>query len=161
VADLEPFRLYAEIGRCIVDQVGQAWPVEACGLVYGRDELQSYRAMNNTLLSESEFAMDPADLVAAMQDIENLGVGLQAVYHSHTRTGPEPSRADVAAAAYYPDVVQLILGVKVRDDVPFGRRFPRVDVKAYRYHRGWLVPVPLVLPGSTAIGARTNRNLSR
>lgn len=144
--DLQPFRLYAELGRAIIDRCQTAWPIEACGLVYGRDELQTYREIPNTLQSESEFAMEPTALVAAIQDIENLGMALQAVYHSHTRTGNEPSNADVASAAYYPGAVQIIVGVS-------RGRFSLATVRPYRYRGRRLVPVPLILPGSTRVGS--------
>jgi proteasome lid subunit RPN8/RPN11 len=153
VADLQPFRLYAEIARTILDRCSVLWPVEACGLVYGRDELQSYREVPNALDSESEFSMEPGALLAARQDIENLGMGLQAVYHSHTRSDTTPSNTDVASAAYYPDTVQLIAAVRHDQS----RWNPPATIRAYRYRDKQLVPVPLLLPASMV----TRKHLSR
>lgn len=144
-----PFRLYAEIGRVVVDYCVSKWPLEACGLVYGRDGLQGWRAIDNTLASESEFAMDSGQLLQAMQEIENLGMSLQAVYHSHTRSGPDPSNVDTAAASHYPSAVQLIVSVRMPRH-PDAR--PIAEMKAYRYRSGRLVPAALQLPGSTRTG---------
>jgi proteasome lid subunit RPN8/RPN11 len=42
--------------------------------------------------------------------IEDAGYELGAIYHSHTRSAPEPSQTDINLA-FYPDALYVIVGV--------------------------------------------------
>jgi proteasome lid subunit RPN8/RPN11 len=46
-----------------------------------------------------------------MDEIEDGGEELGAIYHSHTRSEPYPSQTDVNFAALWPGVEWLIVGV--------------------------------------------------
>ena len=65
--------------------------------------------------------------------IEDAGLELGAIYHSHTRSAPLPSQTDINLA-FYPDSLYVIVGVKDRD---------APEVKAYRIVDGQVSEAPL------------------
>jgi len=112
------------IDRGLVDAIVRhcagALPNEGCGLLSGRlvgATLVAGRFFpgTNMLASPSRFAMDPAEVVAALTVIDSGGDRLAAIVHSHPATGATPSRTDLREA-YYPGVTLLI--VSLADVVP-------------------------------------------
>jgi proteasome lid subunit RPN8/RPN11 len=89
-------------------------PSEACGLLAGQaDCVREIFVIANRLGSPTAFRMDPAEQLSAFRRIEDQGMELVGIFHSHP--GPpgtypavseEPSATDLAEAAY--EVVQLI-----------------------------------------------------
>jgi [CysO sulfur-carrier protein]-S-L-cysteine hydrolase len=82
-------------------------PLEACGLIagYGNRAGIIY-PVTNTLKSPVRFRMDPYEQLQAFERIEETGLELVAIYHSHP-TGPEtPSLTDIDELRY--DVPYLI-----------------------------------------------------
>lgn len=83
-------------------------PLEACGLVSGKDgkSTRVYPA-ENALQSPVRYRLEPKQQLQILNEIEESGCDLLAIYHSHPN-GPEgPSETDLAEAAY-PDAVYLI-----------------------------------------------------
>jgi proteasome lid subunit RPN8/RPN11 len=72
------------------------------------------------------YTMDPKAMLRAMNDMDDSGSELIAIYHSHTHTEAFPSATDVELAAY-PDAVYLI--VSLQDDTPVVRGFDIVEGK--------------------------------
>ena len=66
--------------------------------------------------------MDPMEQYRLQEAIEEAGLDLGAIYHSHTRSAPEPSQTDINLA-YYPDALYLIVGLASGDEA---------DVRAWR-----------------------------
>jgi len=84
-------------------------PQEACGLGAGRDGyLQVVLPVNNELHSPTRYRMDPVEQLMAFQWIDENGLDLVAIYHSHPEGPGEPSETD-RSEAYYPESVYLIL----------------------------------------------------
>lgn len=84
-------------------------PEEACGLLAGNDNLVSQiLPIENILHSPIRYRMDPQQQLAAFQFIDNLGLELLAIYHSHPDGPATPSATDIAEA-YYPEVVYMII----------------------------------------------------
>ncbi len=91
-------------------------PEEGCGLLGGRlrgagEELTARVSMvlpvENELHSPTRFRMDPARLVQAFYTLEEQGLELSAIFHSHP-TGPQiPSPTDRGEFAY-PGVLAVI-----------------------------------------------------
>src|SRR5690606_9974314 len=86
-------------------------PHEACGLLAGQDgRAERLFPIENVLHSPVAYEMEPQQQVRAMLAIEDGGLELLAIYHSHPDGPPRPSPSDVAQA-YYPDTVYLILSL--------------------------------------------------
>jgi proteasome lid subunit RPN8/RPN11 len=69
----------------------------------------------NKLASPLRYELHPSDLYEILDGIEEEGLDLGAIYHSHTRSAPEPSETDINLALY-PDPLYVIVGLK--DDEP-------------------------------------------
>jgi len=83
-------------------------PLEACGLLAGRDsQVESVLEVANQAQSEVRYVMDPIEQLHGFEWIESNGQELLGIFHSHP-TGPEVvSPSDIAQAAYA--VVYVIL----------------------------------------------------
>lgn len=76
-------------------------PLEACGLVAGRgNRAEAIYPIKNALKSPVQFRMDAREQLKAFESIEEQGLELLAIYHSHPN-GPEtPSETDLAESRY-------------------------------------------------------------
>lgn len=76
-------------------------PLEACGLLAGKqDEVEAVLKVRNAAQSPVSFRMDPQEQYNAFMWIEDKGLELVGIYHSHP-SGPETaSVTDIAEAAY-------------------------------------------------------------
>lgn len=83
-------------------------PLEACGLLAGRDStVETVIEVTNQAQSPIRYVMDPIEQLNAFEWIESQGLDLVGIFHSHP-TGPETvSPTDIAQAAY--EVVYVIL----------------------------------------------------
>lgn len=107
------------ISRDLVDElIAHAradMPNECCGLVAGRDgEATRVIRTANTDASPFMYVMDPREQMRLMDEIEDAGEELLAIYHSHTRSAAYPSRTDVDLA-FFPDPLYVIVSLADRD----------------------------------------------
>jgi proteasome lid subunit RPN8/RPN11 len=65
--------------------------------------------------SPLRYEVHPRDQLRIMEEIEDAGEELAAIYHSHTRSGAYPSQTDVNLAANWPDPVYLICSLAEGD----------------------------------------------
>lgn len=102
-----PRELYEEI----VAHARSEAPNECCGMIASRDgeAVKVYRA-TNAAASPLRYEIDGAEQYRIQMQIEDSGLDLGAIYHSHTRTEPYPSQTDINLA-FYPDAVYLIVGL--------------------------------------------------
>jgi proteasome lid subunit RPN8/RPN11 len=104
------------IARALVDDmVAHAHadnPNECCGLVSSRDgeAVKVYRT-TNTEASVFRFVIDPSEQLRIYNEIEDAGLDLGAIYHSHTRSEPYPSQTDINFAKDWPGVLWIIIGL--------------------------------------------------
>lgn len=92
----------------MLEDVSRRAPEEACGLVGGRgNRALAVLTLTNALHSPSRFQLDPQEHLDAFIWLEEEGLDLLAVYHSHPRGPALPSPADLAEYAY-PDALALI-----------------------------------------------------
>ena len=99
-----PLLLRDEIRSHII----QALPEEACGIAAGRDNLVNLVIpITNQLHSPVRFHMEPNEQLQAFEKIDENGLELLAIYHSHPMGLDQPSSTDIAEA-YYPDAIYLI-----------------------------------------------------
>ena len=111
----------------IVAHAREESPNECCGMIASRngEAVQIFRA-TNTAASPFRYELDPMEQYRIQTEIDDLGMELGAIYHSHTRSDPVPSQTDINLA-FYPESVYLIVGVK--DDEPDVRAWHIADGK--------------------------------
>ncbi len=87
-------------------------PNECCGLVSRRDgdAVTVYRT-TNTEASRFRFVINPQEQLRIYTEIEDAGLDLGAIYHSHTRSEPYPSQTDINFAKDWPGVLWIIIGL--------------------------------------------------
>ena len=92
----------------MLDHVTRHAPLEACGLLAGReDQVEKMIGVRNQAQSPVRFVMDPYEQLNAFDWIDSNGLILLGIFHSHP-AGPETvSATDIAEAAY--EVVHVIL----------------------------------------------------
>jgi proteasome lid subunit RPN8/RPN11 len=107
------------IARALLDELIahalQEAPNECCGVVAVEPGLPAraasvHRAVN-TAASPLRFEVDGRELLRTMEQIEQDGCELGAIYHSHTRSEPYPSQTDINFAANWPGVEWIIVGL--------------------------------------------------
>lgn len=77
----------------------------------------------NAANSALKYVMDPKEQYELQTAIEDAGLDLGAIYHSHTRSDPVPSQTDINLARLgdsdqpaFPGTLYLIVGVRGADD---------------------------------------------
>ena len=85
--------------------------MEACGLLAGKnDRVEKVLFVRNQAQSPVRFVMDPYEQLKAFDWIDDNGLDLLGIFHSHP-SGPETaSPTDIAEAAY--EVIQIICSKK-------------------------------------------------
>ncbi len=65
--------------------------------------------MENIAHTWMRYEMDNMELYRVVTEIEDVGLEVGIIYHSHTRTEPYPSQTDINLA-FYPDSLYVIVG---------------------------------------------------
>jgi proteasome lid subunit RPN8/RPN11 len=121
-------KLERRFADAIIEQALAEHPNEACGLLAGKDGVatQIFK-MTNAERSPVIYRMEPSEQLRVFNEMDEAGLDLVAIYHSHTRSPAYPSSTDVQLA-YYPEAAYLI--VSLRDQAnPELRGFKIVDGK--------------------------------
>lgn len=105
-------RISRELLEDIIEHARDEAPNECVGLIATRDgdAVHVYRA-TNAAASPLRFEIDPREQLRYHNEIEESGLHLGAIYHSHTRTEPRPSQTDINFAAGWPGVLWVIVGL--------------------------------------------------
>jgi [CysO sulfur-carrier protein]-S-L-cysteine hydrolase len=92
-------------------------PDECCGIISSRDDVavELFR-MENTAHTAMRYEMDNMELYRVVTGIEDAGLDVGIIYHSHTRTDPYPSQTDINLA-FYPDSLYVIVGTATEQPV--------------------------------------------
>lgn len=104
-------RISSELYAQIIEQARAEAPNECCGMIGTRDgaAVRVYPTVN-AAASPLRYEIDGAEQLRVYNEIEDAGLELGAIYHSHTRTDPYPSQTDINLA-FYPDSLYVIVGV--------------------------------------------------
>ena len=95
----------------IVAQAREEAPDECCGMIATRDgEAVTLHPARNAAASPLRYEIDGMEQYRIQSAIEDAGLDLGAIYHSHTRSAPLPSQTDINLA-FYPDALYVIVGV--------------------------------------------------
>lgn len=109
------------IGRDLYDDIvahaRQDAPDECCGMIGTRDGVAVvvHRA-ENAAHSPLRYEIAPQDQYRIEMAIEDAGLELGVIYHSHTRSDPYPSQTDINLA-FHPDALYVIIGVTTEEAV--------------------------------------------
>ena len=108
-------RFDQDLYREVLVHLATVAPLEGVGLLAVVAEGEVDRATRfysgtNLDASPARYTMDPAEVLAAFQDIDANGWRLGAIVHSHPATPPTPSPTDLREA-YYPESLLLIVGL--------------------------------------------------
>jgi proteasome lid subunit RPN8/RPN11 len=107
-------------------------PDECCGIVSSRaDEAVEVFRMENTAHTWRRYEMDSMELYRVVTTIDDAGLDVGIIYHSHTRTDPVPSQTDINLALY-PDSLYVIVGTATPE--PLVRAFYIRDGKVEETH---------------------------
>ncbi|HEY8859454.1 MAG TPA: M67 family metallopeptidase [Gaiellales bacterium] len=99
-------------------------PNEACGILAGRDgRVERFFPAESDEPSPYYYRIEARDQIRIMNAIDDAGLDLVGIYHSHTSSPAYPSRTD-AEQAFWPDAVYVIVSLAV----------PEADVRGYRIH---------------------------
>ena len=115
------------ISRQLLDEVvahAQAEaPNECCGMIASSNgrAVAVHRARNTAKAPRKRYEMDPKEQLKLETGIEDAGLELGAIYHSHTRSAPLPSQTDVNLAMH-PHALYVIVGLE----------HPEPEVRAWR-----------------------------
>jgi proteasome lid subunit RPN8/RPN11 len=128
-------RIATELYEDVVAHARAEAPNECCGMIATRDgeAVRVYRA-RNAAASPLRYEIDGAEQFEIQMAIEDAGLDLGAIYHSHTRSDPYPSQTDINLA-FYPDSLYLIVGL--------ARGEP--EVRAYTIRDGRVAEAELVI----------------
>jgi proteasome lid subunit RPN8/RPN11 len=102
----------------LVAHAREEYDAECCGMVaYDRSAsdgggraVRVHRA-ENVFASRKRFEIDGKELLKTLNEFEDEGWELGAIYHSHTHTEPYPSQTDVNFAANWPGLEWVIVGL--------------------------------------------------
>ena len=135
------------ISRALLDEIvaharAEA-PNECCGMIAAQDgtAVAVHRA-RNTAASPLKYEMDGMEQYKIQTAIEDAGLELGAIYHSHTRSAPEPSQTDINLA-FYPEALYVIVGVAGADP----------DIRAWRIVDGQVSEATLEVEDGTRVDA--------
>jgi proteasome lid subunit RPN8/RPN11 len=119
-----------KISRQLLDEVvahAQAEaPNECCGMIASSNgrAVAVHRARNVARSARKRYEMDPKEQLKLEMGIDEAGLELGAIYHSHTRSEPRPSQTDVNLAMH-PHALYVIVGLE--HDEPEVRAWRIVD----------------------------------
>jgi proteasome lid subunit RPN8/RPN11 len=106
----------------IVAHARAGLPNEACGIIAGRDgRAERFFPAQPDEPSPYYYRIDARDQIRIMNEIDDAGLDLVGIYHSHVSSPAYPSRTD-SEQAFWPDAVYLI--VSLAGDAP--------ELKGYR-----------------------------
>jgi|SRR3972149_3888760 len=95
----------------VIEHARREYPLESCGILAGKDgKITKVYSMENTEKSSSFYLMAPEQQLKVFREVEEEGLELSAIYHSHPHSPAFPSQRDVDQA-FYPDSLILIISL--------------------------------------------------
>jgi proteasome lid subunit RPN8/RPN11 len=113
----------------IIEQASRCFPEEACGIIAGvKNRAVEFIPVTNELHSPTRFRMDAVEQLNALLRLEDTGLDLLAITHSHPSGPDHPSQTDLEEFTY-PNTIYLICTPQDND---WGIKAFRVDNHTYR-----------------------------
>ncbi len=122
------------VGHVLEDRGNELCGVVACedGRPGSRRAVAVHRAAN-LHASPLRFEIEPMELFRLNSEIEDGGLVIGAIYHSHVRSAPFPSQTDINYARGWPGVEWIIVGLAGGEP----------EVRSYLIEDGQVREVPL------------------
>jgi [CysO sulfur-carrier protein]-S-L-cysteine hydrolase len=104
-------RLSLAIYEQIVQQARREAPIEACGMLAGKNShVTRHFEMANRDKSSDHFMMEPKEQFGVIKQIRAEGLNFLGVYHSHPASPARPSQEDVRLA-FTPGIAYVIISL--------------------------------------------------
>lgn len=133
----------ADIYDRIVEHCNQGLPNEACGFLGGRDGVVTkLYNMTNAAASPVFYRPDDREMMRALNDIDDAGMEVASIFHSHVATRAYPSPTDIREA-HYPDAVFLIVSLEDREH-PYAKGY-LIRKQDWRDETGEVIEVDVVV----------------
>jgi [CysO sulfur-carrier protein]-S-L-cysteine hydrolase len=130
-------RIARELYDQLVAHARSEAPNDCCGMVASENgRAVRVHPAENAAASPLRYEIEGREQLRIMTAIEDDGLDLGAIYHSHTRTAPEPSQTDINLALY-PDALYVIVGLAAAEP----------EVRAWRIVDGEVSEAELILEG--------------
>ena len=105
-------KIPVKILKQIIEQATNAMPIEACGILAGKNSrVEKFYKMTNTDKSSTHFMMSPREQFKVAKDIRRRKLEILAIYHSHPTIPARPSAEDIRMA-FMPEVIYLIVSLQ-------------------------------------------------
>ncbi len=124
----------------LIAHAREEYDAECCGMLAyangdadGRRRAVRVHRASNIYASRKRFEIDGKEVLRTINEFEDEGWELGAIYHSHTHTAPYPSQTDVNFAANWPGLEWVIVGLA--DGEP--------QVRCYLIEQGNITELPL------------------
>jgi proteasome lid subunit RPN8/RPN11 len=104
-------KIARELYEQLIAQARAEAPNECCGMIASADGVAvAVHPAENAAASPLRYEIEGKQQLAILDAIDDAGHDLGAIYHSHTRTAPEPSQTDINLA-FYPESLYVIVGI--------------------------------------------------
>jgi proteasome lid subunit RPN8/RPN11 len=85
----------------MISHANELYPNECCGIIAGRDgRVDSTVRIRNEIESSVEYSMDNVELKAELDRLDEKGLDLIGIYHSHPTSKACPSGSDIKKAVF-------------------------------------------------------------
>lgn len=111
MSQVNTLRIPEDIYTLLIKNAKNEFPLEACGLLAGNEELvKSFYPVYNVKQSSESYVMEPCEQFQAFKALRRAGWDIVGIWHSHPYTPPCLSEEDFKLA-YMPDVSYVILSL--------------------------------------------------
>jgi proteasome lid subunit RPN8/RPN11 len=132
---LPDLEIPADLLSRVIEHARREYPLESCGILAGKNgKITKVYPMENTETSSSSYLMAPEEQLKVFREVEEAGLELSAIYHSHPHSPAFPSQRDVDYA-FYPDSLNLIISLmdpKVPQVGVFQIEDGKIDPKSFK-----------------------------
>lgn len=124
----------------VIAHAREEYDAECCGMIAyeqngpaGSPRAVKVNRARNVYGSRKRFEIDGKDVLRAINEFDDAGWEMGAIYHSHTHTPPYPSQTDINFARNWPEVEWLIVGLAGEEP----------EVRCYQIEDGEVREVPI------------------
>ena len=117
------------LAEIIAEESGKATPIEACGLLIGKElTVERLVISPNLAASSNRFEIDPGLLLKESRVAREKGQKIIGHYHSHPNGSPYPSAYDLRMS-FYPEWLWLIWAAgKIKAFKKDGQNYQEIEI---------------------------------